>query len=59
MGYIRTWKADHQVMEHRLIIEGLLKKTLPQKAVIHHINGDKSDNIPGVRGLGLKTIQKK
>ena len=31
---------------HRLIVEEVLERKLPDKAIIHHVNGDKLDNRP-------------
>jgi hypothetical protein len=31
-------------LEHINIVENAIRKSLPEKAVIHHANGDKSDN---------------
>lgn len=50
-GYILVKKRDHPrayssgyVLEHILICEKVLGKPLPLDAVIHHINGNQSDN---------------
>lgn len=32
--------------EHRLVVERAMGKPLPKGAVVHHVNGDKSDNRP-------------
>jgi hypothetical protein len=34
------------VLEHRLVMEGLLGRLLDPKEVVHHINGDGTDNRP-------------
>jgi hypothetical protein len=47
-GYIKinlgTDKNPRYVLEHRMIMENALKRKLTPDEVIHHINGDKSDN---------------
>jgi hypothetical protein len=51
MGYIKVIKKDHPranlglyVFEHILVAEKVLGKYLPEKASIHHVNEDKTDN---------------
>jgi hypothetical protein len=41
-------RADSRgrVYEHVLVAERALGKQLPQQAVVHHRNGDRSDNVP-------------
>lgn len=34
------------VREHRLVVERILKCALPRKAVIHHVDEDRSNNVP-------------
>lgn len=49
-GYILVMVPDHPrahkgyVFEHILVVEAVLGKHLPDGAVVHHINGVKSDN---------------
>lgn len=49
-GYIDIWKPEHKrscngyVKEHIFIAEKVNGKPLPRLAVIHHFNGDNSDN---------------
>lgn len=37
---------DGLVMEHRLVMEGLIGRVLRNDEVVHHINGNKADNRP-------------
>ena len=52
-GYILIYKPEHPfnrngyVMEHRLKMEEYLERYLTEEEVIHHINGDKSNNFIG------------
>lgn len=50
-GYMIIWKPDHPradkngcVLEHILVAEEVFGKSLPDKAVIHHVNENRSDN---------------
>lgn len=44
-GYIRVHVGNNQYrLEHDLIAEKALGRPLPPKAVMHHVNGDPSDN---------------
>lgn len=50
-GYIKIKKRSHPfcdtegyVMEHRLVMERFLNRYLKQTEVVHHINGDRSNN---------------
>ena len=50
-GYVYIWKPDHPyaknhryIAEHRLVIEKHLKRYLKPSEIVHHIDGDKSNN---------------
>ncbi|SRR5258706_5248209 len=45
-GYKTIGTNGHNQYEHILIAEKALGKPLPKGAVVHHVNGDKSDNRP-------------
>lgn len=52
-GYILRYAPWHPnaspsglVMEHRLVMEGLIGRLISSDEVVHHINGNKSDNSP-------------
>jgi len=52
-GYVLIYNPLHPtakkypyVLEHVLIAEKVLGKYIPPKAIVHHINEDKKDNIP-------------
>lgn len=53
-GYKKVYCADHvkankqngSIHSHILIVEKILGKLLPEKAIVHHVNGIKTDNRP-------------
>jgi len=52
-GYIQLMRKDHPaadrfgyVLEHRIVMESIIKRYLTPSEHVHHINGDKKDNRP-------------
>ena len=52
-GYILIYKPGHPycckkgyIMEHRLIVEKAIERYLKPEEIIHHVNGNKTDNRP-------------
>ena len=45
-GYVVRTIDGKKLKEHRLIAEQAIGKQLPKKAVVHHLNGNRSDNRP-------------
>lgn len=43
-GYRVIHSGKKQVLEHRLVAEKAIGHALPKTAIIHHVNGDKTDN---------------
>ena len=43
-GYARIRKDNKEYDEHRLLMETILGRKLEFNEVVHHINGDKTDN---------------
>lgn len=43
-GYIRVREENKEYDEHRLLMETILGRKLGHNEVVHHINGDKTDN---------------
>lgn len=61
-GYIQLWMPDHPnstkkgyVLEHRLIMSGLIGRPIDPSEDVHHINGIKDDNTPSNLQLIKKT----
>ena len=46
-GYVSVWVAPGLYRrEHRIVVESLLGRKLQRDEVVHHKNGDKTDNRP-------------
>lgn len=45
-GYVYVKINGKRIAQHRLVVEKAMGKSLPPGAIIHHLNGDKSDNRP-------------
>jgi HNH endonuclease len=49
-GYVRVidWSTGRRryIMEHRLVMEGVIGRSLTRGERVHHINGDRTDNRP-------------
>lgn len=43
-GYKEIYVNGQKILEHRLIAEEALGKKLPEKVVVHHLNGNPLDN---------------
>ncbi|MFA5307029.1 MAG: HNH endonuclease signature motif containing protein [Candidatus Babeliales bacterium] len=43
-GYVKVWTEDGYRFEHHLVMEQQIKRRLTDDEVVHHINGNKSDN---------------
>lgn len=43
-GYVMVWYGDRKVLEHVLKAETVLGRRLKRGELVHHINGDPSDN---------------
>lgn len=45
-GYIQVHENGKLKMQHIVVAEKALGKPLPPKAIVHHINEDRADNVP-------------
>jgi len=44
-GYIRIWLSrKEKILEHRQVMQGQIGRKLTSSEVVHHINGNNSDN---------------
>lgn len=45
-GYVLIWTPDGERLEHRVVMERNLGRALRAEEVVHHRDGDKSNNSP-------------
>lgn len=45
-GYVTVPRGGKHVLEHHVVVQQVIGKPLPPGAVVHHINGNPSDNRP-------------
>jgi hypothetical protein len=53
-GYVELWRPEHPaaqpstgfIMEHRVVMEGMIGRVLRSSEEVHHRNGQRSDNRP-------------
>ena len=45
-GYVAVTHNGKKFMQHRLVAEQAVGRPLPKKAVVHHIDGDRMNNVP-------------
>lgn len=44
LGYVNITLSKKRILEHRLVIENLLGRRLLSEEIVHHKNGNKTDN---------------
>lgn len=45
-GYVLVWTQEGERLKHRVVMEAVMGRRLEDNEIVHHIDGDKSNNNP-------------